>query len=96
MAIPAPTPVVVEPVVDKPQDQPTEHLAIEASAEEGPVFMVDPHFDDHPNNHRVLTIISMILCGVILNVFAFSCLIPAFIFSIKVSVAACTPHYSLK
>ena len=89
----------MNPVVDKPQDQPTDQLVIEASGEEGkqgPVFMVDSQFDDHPNNHRILTIISMVLCGVILNVFAFSCLIPAFIFSKKVSVAACTLHYSHK
>lgn len=39
----------------------------------------------HPNNHMILTIVSMVLCGLILNVFAFTCLIPALIFAKRVS-----------
>ena len=42
-----------------------------------------PH--PHPNNHMILTIVSMVLCGLILNIFAFTCLIPAYIFAKKVS-----------
>ena len=44
-----------------------------------------PSSHSHPNNHMILTIASMVLCGIILNIFAFTCLIPAYIFAKKVS-----------
>ena len=33
----------------------------------------------------ILTVIMMVMCGVLLNVFAFACLVPALLFSMKVS-----------
>lgn len=42
--------------------------------------------DDLPNDHKILTIISMVLCSLILNIFAFICLIPAYYYSTKVSL----------
>ena len=39
---------------------------------------------DGINTHRICTIVTMLLCGLILNIFAFTCLIPAFIYSRKV------------
>lgn len=41
--------------------------------------------DDLPNDHKILTIISMVLCSLILNIFAFFCLIPAYYYSTIVS-----------
>lgn len=41
--------------------------------------------DDLPNDHKILTIISMVLCSLILNIFAFVCLIPAYYYSTIVS-----------
>jgi len=33
----------------------------------------------------ILTVIMMVVCGVLLNVFAFACLVPALLLSMKVS-----------
>lgn len=44
--------------------------------------------DPYPRDHKICTIITMVLCGLILNIFAFACLIPAYYFSSQVSAAA--------
>ena len=96
MAEPLPETAEVKPLVVEPQAQPSEEQETEVYGEETkrvPDLLVNSRLEDHPNDHRILTIITMILCGAILNVFAFFCLIPAFIFSKKVSVPLCTSHY---
>jgi hypothetical protein len=42
--------------------------------------------DNLPSDNRACTIVTMVLCGLILNVFAFFCLIPAYCYSLKVSI----------
>jgi hypothetical protein len=39
--------------------------------------------DNLPSDNRACTIVTMVLCGLILNVFAFFCLIPAYCYSLK-------------
>lgn len=41
--------------------------------------------DDYPKDYKTCTIITMILCSLILNVFSFACLIPAYYYSSQVS-----------
>lgn len=76
------------PPVEKTIEEKPEKQVELVVTEEVPVYKgetLDRSPENIPTTYRTLTIVSMVLCGLILNIFAFNCLIPAFIYSKKVS-----------
>ncbi|XP_003386861.1 PREDICTED: proline-, glutamic acid- and leucine-rich protein 1-like isoform X1 [Amphimedon queenslandica] len=74
---PAPSmkPVIEEKnMAEVKQEEPVEEVEKKPPpAEEGE--------DDYPRDYKTCTIITMILCSLILNVFSFACLVPAYYYS---------------